>query len=264
MRLQHWRPVLIGLLSLCMVFPGVAGWQTAGAQEATPVVDLNTTMPAQPGGTLPGDPQLQLIKMAGGLADPVNIAAPDDGSGRLFIVERVGRIRVLEPGGTLLEEPFLDLTELVQNDYLEQGLLGLAFHPDYANNGRFYVNFTDYHTNGDTFVMESVVSEDDPNVANREGGRLLLAIDQPYDNHNGGPSNSGRMAISTSAQAMVAWAAILTIHRRTSLRCLARSCVSTSIPRVGWRTAFQPAVRTPRRASCSQTASPTSSARRKG
>ena len=191
MRFQHWRPVLIGFLSLCMVFSGLAGWQTAGAQEATPVVDLNTTMPAQPGGTLPGDPQLQLIKMAGGLADPVNIAAPDDGSGRLFIVERVGRIRVLEPDGTLLEEPFLDLTELVQNDYLEQGLLGLAFHPDYANNGRFYVNFTDYHTNGDTFVMEFVVSEDDPNVANREGGRLLLAIDQPYVNHNGGTIQFG-------------------------------------------------------------------------
>ncbi len=132
-----------------------------------------------------------MIKIAGGLADPVNIASPDDGTGRLFIVERVGRIRILDADGTLLEEPFLDLSELVQNDYLEQGLLGLAFHPDYANNGRFYVNFTDYHTNGDTFVMEFVVSEDDLNIANRAGGRLLLAVDQPYVNHNGGTIHFG-------------------------------------------------------------------------
>ena len=162
-----------------------------GAQQATPVVETSTTPPAQPGGTLPGDPRIQLVKVAEGLADPVNIAAPDDGSGRLFVVERVGRIRIIDQDGNLLPEPFLDLTELVQNDYLEQGLLGLAFHPDYANNGRFFVHFTDYHTNGDNFIMEFRVSEDDPNVAVREGGRLLLAVDQPYVNHNGGTIHFG-------------------------------------------------------------------------
>ncbi|MCA9863151.1 MAG: PQQ-dependent sugar dehydrogenase, partial [Thermomicrobiales bacterium] len=191
MRFQHARTVLGVLLALGMMLPGLASWQGAAAQVATPVVDLNTTLPVQPGGTLPGNPEIQLIKVAGGLADPVNIAAPDDGTGRLFIVERVGRIRILDADGTLLEEPFLDISELVQNDYLEQGLLGLAFHPDYANNGRFYVNFTDYHTNGDTFVMEFVVSDDNPNVANRAGGRLLLAVDQPYVNHNGGTIHFG-------------------------------------------------------------------------
>src|SRR5262245_55912089 len=68
------------------------------AQDAngTPVVDLNTTPPVEPGGTLPGNPQIQLVKVAEGLADPVNVAAPADGSGRLFIVERVGRIRILD------------------------------------------------------------------------------------------------------------------------------------------------------------------------
>jgi glucose/arabinose dehydrogenase len=161
------------------------------AQEATPVVELSVTPPVHPGGTLPGNPQIQLVKVAGGLADPVNVAAPNDGSGRLFVIERVGRIRVIDPDGTLRPDPFLDLTELVQNDYLEQGLLGLAFHPDYATNGLFYVDFTDYHTNGDTFVMEFHVSGDDPNVANRESGKLLLAIDQPYVNHNGGSIHFG-------------------------------------------------------------------------
>ncbi len=147
--------------------------------------------PVQPGGDLSGEPAIELVQVASGLADPVNVAVPDDGTGRVFIVERVGRIRILDSDGELLEEPFLDLTQLVQNDYLEQGLLGLAFHPDYAENGLFYVNFTDYHTNGDTFVMEFKVSDDDPNVANRESGRLLLAIDQPYVNHNGGTIKFG-------------------------------------------------------------------------
>jgi hypothetical protein len=137
-----------------------------------------------PGGTLPANPSIQLVKIADGLADPVNVAAAGDDSGRLFVVERIGRIRVIDRDGNLLDEPFLDLTELVQSDYLEQGILGLAFHPDYKNNGRFYVNFTDFHTNGDTFVMEFRVSEDNPNVADRASGRLLMAFDQPYVNHN--------------------------------------------------------------------------------
>jgi glucose/arabinose dehydrogenase len=175
-----------------MVAGGILGvtWRVE-AQTATPAPDLNVTAPAQPGGTLPGNPEIQLVKVADGLADPVNVAAPNDDSGRVFVVERVGRLRIIDADGNLLPEPFLDLTELVQNDYLEQGLLGLAFHPDYATNGRFFVHFTDYHTNGDNFIMEFTVSDDDPNVANREGGRLLMAVDQPYVNHNGGTIHFG-------------------------------------------------------------------------
>jgi glucose/arabinose dehydrogenase len=184
--------VLFAVLLALTLAGGILGTSLrVQAQEATPVVELSVTPPAQPGGTLPGNPQIQLVKVAGGLADPVNIAAPNDGSGRLFVVERVGRIRIIDQDGNLLPEPFLDLTELVQNDYLEQGLLGLAFHPDYATNGRFFVHFTDYHTNGDNFIMEFPVSDDDPNLANREGGRLLLAVDQPYVNHNGGTIHFG-------------------------------------------------------------------------
>jgi glucose/arabinose dehydrogenase len=107
------------------------------------------------------------------------------------VIERPGFIRIIDKDGNLLPDPFLDLSVLVQSDYLEQGVLGLAFHPDYKNNGRFYVNFTDFHTNGDTFVMEFHVSADDPNVADRDSGRLLLAFDQPYVNHNGGTIKFG-------------------------------------------------------------------------
>lgn len=186
------RILLAALFALTMVVGGLSGaTPSINAQVATPIADLNVTPPARPGGALPDNPEIQLVKIAGGLADPVNIAAPDDDSGRIFVVERIGRVRIIDADGALLPEPFLDLTELVQNDYLEQGLLGLAFHPDYATNGRFYVHFTDYHTNGDNFIMEFTVSEDDPNIANREGGRLLLAVDQPYVNHNGGTIHFG-------------------------------------------------------------------------
>jgi glucose/arabinose dehydrogenase len=108
-----------------------------------------------------------------------------DGSGRIFIVERIGRIRILQDG-QLVETPFLDIQAQVKTDFLEQGLLGAAFHPDFANNGRFFVYYTDYRTNGDSYLVEYRVSDSDPNVADPESARVLLTHDQPYINHNGG------------------------------------------------------------------------------
>ena len=90
------------------------------------------------GGSLPGSPAIELVKVADGLADPVSVASPPDDSGRLFIVERLGRIRVLQDG-KVLEEPFLDLSDDVLSAFLEQGLYDVAFHPGFAENGLFYV-----------------------------------------------------------------------------------------------------------------------------
>jgi glucose/arabinose dehydrogenase/uncharacterized cupredoxin-like copper-binding protein len=157
--------------------------------EATPVAEEEAAPVVTPGGELPGNPAIQLVKVAEGLSDPINVAAPADGSGRLFILERVGRIRILQDG-ELLEEPFLDIKEIVKYDYLEQGLLGLAFHPDYAANGRFFVYYTDWRTNGNTFLVEYHVS-DDPNLADPESARVLLTHDHPYVNHNGGTIHFG-------------------------------------------------------------------------
>ncbi len=157
----------------------------AGAQDTAGPV-------AQPGGDLPGDPAVRLVKVAGSLADPISVAAPNDGSGRLFVVERVGYVRVIDRAGDLLEEPFLDLDQEVKIDFLEQGLLGLAFHPAYAENGLFYVSYSDFTTNGETFVVEYTVSATDPDRADRTSARLVLAITaDPYVSHNAGTIRFG-------------------------------------------------------------------------
>ena len=115
-----------------------------------------------------------------GLQRPVDLQP--DGSGRLFVLEKVGRIRIIE-NDQLLEAPFLDITDRVGSSSNEQGLLGLAFHPQYGENGRFYVNYTDL--NGDTVIARFQVT-DDPNTADPNSEVRLLGIDQPYANHNGG------------------------------------------------------------------------------
>ena len=128
---------------------------------------------------------VRLTRIADGLAKPVALTfAPGDASGRLFVVEKVGRIRILKDGALQAEAtPFLDLTRRVSNGS-EQGLLGLAFHPDFARTRRFYVNFTD--RKGDTRVVEFRVRTDDPDHADPASERELLFVDQPYSNHNGG------------------------------------------------------------------------------
>ena len=128
----------------------------------------------------PSQVRLQLQKVAGGLTQPLFLDAPQ-GDSRLFIVEQPGRIKVVS-GGSLLPVPFLDIADLVGTGG-ERGLLGLAFHPQYAVNGRFYVNYTD--TSGDTQVAEYRAGTD-PNKADRASGRVILTVDQPASNHNGG------------------------------------------------------------------------------
>jgi glucose/arabinose dehydrogenase len=118
--------------------------------------------------------------LVGGLQRPVDLQP--DGSGRLFAVEKVGRIRIIEKD-QLLEAPFLDITDRVGSRSNEQGLLGLAFHPQYGENGRFFVNYTDL--NGDTVIARFHVSED-PNLADPNSEVKLLGVDQPAANHNGG------------------------------------------------------------------------------
>jgi glucose/arabinose dehydrogenase len=132
--------------------------------------------PDPPDGTEP----VTLEMVASGLSFPLYLTAPD-GDSRLFIVEKGGTIRVVT-GGALLPLPFLDISAQVSTGG-EQGLLGLAFHPQYAVNGRFVVHYTD--AAGDTQVSEFRVS-DNPDVADAASEVSILEHDQPFPNHNGG------------------------------------------------------------------------------
>jgi len=126
-----------------------------------------------------GDYEWSLI--VSGLNRPVDIQAAYDGSGRLFILEKTGYIRIYE-NGQLLETPLLDITDRVNDSGNEMGLLGLAFHPDYEQNGYFYVNYTG-SGGGDTFISRFQASG---NSADPNSEMILLRIDQPFPNHNGG------------------------------------------------------------------------------
>ncbi len=128
----------------------------------------------------PPIPDLKLTEVASGFSAPLFLDAPA-GDNRLFVVERGGLIKIVS-GGVVLPTPFLDISDRT-NGQGEQGLLGLAFHPDYAGNGRFFVNHT--NPSGNTIIAEYRVSAD-PNVADPDSRRIVLIVLQPSQNHNGG------------------------------------------------------------------------------
>jgi glucose/arabinose dehydrogenase len=122
---------------------------------------------------------IALQSFATGFSSPVDIAHPANDS-RLFVVQKGGLIRILNSNGTVNASPFLTVSGLSSGS--EQGLLGLAFHPNYAANGTFFINYT--NTAGDTVIAKYTVSAN-PNIANTTA-TILMTIDQPYSNHNGG------------------------------------------------------------------------------
>lgn len=124
---------------------------------------------------------LKLVEVARGFDNPLYVAAPA-GDPRLFVVEQTGKIRIVRDGQTV-PAPFLDVSPLVSSGG-ERGLLSVAFHPRYAANGRFYVDYTDAH--GDTRVVRYTVSAADPDRADPASAQLVLTVAQPYANHNGG------------------------------------------------------------------------------
>ena len=146
---------------------------------------LSVFFSALPGAAQPPT-DLMVEPFAGGVTSPVAMRHAGDGSGRLFVVEQGGIIRLVDSAGTTLTTPFLDISSLVVSGG-EQGLLGLAFHPNYASNGFFYVNYTSPDTPLDkTVIARYSVSAGDPNVANPDSDFTILEIDQTAGNHNGG------------------------------------------------------------------------------
>jgi glucose/arabinose dehydrogenase len=136
-----------------------------------------------PGGSTRAQVHLRLV--ASGFDNPVFVGAPRSEPGKLYVVERPGVIRVLV-NGRLRSQPFLDIRNLVGDSDSEQGLLSVAFHPRYARNHFFYVDYTD--NNGDTRVVQY---RSNGTVAIPSTARQLLFVDQPYSNHNGGQLQFG-------------------------------------------------------------------------
>ncbi len=132
-----------------------------------------------------GTPAIALTPFVSGFSAPIDFQTPDDGSGRIFIVQQSGTIRIIS-GGALLATPFLDISSRVNFDSGEQGLLGLAFHPSYSQNRRFYLDYTrTFNGQMQTVIAEYQLSAD-PNVADPASERILLTFNQPSPNHKGG------------------------------------------------------------------------------
>ena len=125
------------------------------------------------------DVDIELFKE--GFSNPVGIQ--NAGDDRLFIVEQGGQIKILNADATINATPFLNISSIISSGG-ERGLLGLAFHPDYANNGYFFVYYTD--NSGDTQVARYTVDESDPNIADPDSALLIIDVAQPFSNHNGG------------------------------------------------------------------------------
>ncbi len=202
----------LALLGACQpqTLTPVPAPETTQPQAATPAAEAGTATTAAPETTAPAEtateppafePVVALQELASGLAAPVALTAPDDGSGRLFVADQVGLVHIIDANDTLLENPFLDLrTKMVglDDNYDERGLLGLAFHPDYASNGRFFVYYSAPLRSGapagwnhTSVISEFSVSAEDPNRADPNSEQIILQVDQPQSNHNSGAITFG-------------------------------------------------------------------------
>ncbi|MBI5740444.1 MAG: PQQ-dependent sugar dehydrogenase [Nitrospirae bacterium] len=146
----------------------------------------NAPAAARPFPQAAGDtfPQISIALFASGFSRPVHVTHAGDGSGRVFVVEKAGRIRIVR-NGIVQQTPFLDISSRVLSAGGEQGLLSAAFPPGYSGKGYFYVNYSDIAGNGDTVVARYRITAD-PDIADPASEQVVLTVDQPFANHNGG------------------------------------------------------------------------------
>jgi glucose/arabinose dehydrogenase len=178
MKLGKWqRAVLLTMIALLALVLAFAALAITARAQGDPAV------PSRP----PTDDDFQLTEIATGLNRPLYLT--NAGDERLFVLEQGGLIKLIVDG-VVQATPFLDLSSIISPDarqqggYSERGLLGLAFHPDYANNRVFYVHYTDI--NGDTVIARYLTLRDNPNAADPSSAAIVLTQSQPYANHNGG------------------------------------------------------------------------------
>ncbi len=158
--------------------PPTATIQPTATDTATPEP---TPTPADVS-SFPDPEQYAWTEVVSGLTLPIGLTSAGDGSGRLFIIEQPGRI-LIHDGETLLDAPFLDIRDRVSTQGSEQGLLGLAFHPNYEENGTFFISYTDQN---DASVISRFQVSANPDQADGESESKILTIPQPFRNHNGG------------------------------------------------------------------------------
>ena len=158
--------VSVGLTSLVTAASGATNAPAAFARASA-----QTTLPA-----------IALSSPVAGFTQPVSITHAGDGSGRVFVVQQTGQIRIIR-NGALVAAPFLDIAGRLSTGG-ERGLLGLAFPPDYAGKGYFYVNYT--NTAGNTVVARYQRSANNADLADPNSEQIIITIDQPFANHNGG------------------------------------------------------------------------------
>jgi glucose/arabinose dehydrogenase len=177
-----WRPLPPLLAILVLLLAGCGGEDGGGTAASPPPPKSGKA--GQDAGQLPtGDGQGGVrLQKVGDFDQPLYVTQPPGEDRDLFVVEKTGRVQVVRDGRRV-SKPFLDLSAQVSTGG-EQGLLSLAFAPDYRKSGLLYVNYTD--TAGDTRVVEYRRSSSDPLVADPQSAREVLGVDQPYDNHNGG------------------------------------------------------------------------------
>ncbi|GBL18948.1 HHIP-like protein 2 [Anaerolineaceae bacterium] len=188
-----WRGLLLSLavaLAACVAVVPTMPEVVKALRTATPRARATLQPQIRPAATQRGPAtatdlpaiSYQLLPLANGFERPVYLTHAGDGSGRMFVVEQPGRVRTISGGG-LQPDAFLDLSALVNARDNERGLLGLAFHPQYARNGYFFVHYS--ATDGGTVVARYQVSAD-AQRADADSAALVLSQPQPYPNHNGG------------------------------------------------------------------------------
>ena len=173
---------------------------------------------------VPSRIHLGLAEVADGLSSPLGVTSARDGSGRLFVIEQTGAVRIVEDG-SLRAAAFIDISRSVSHGG-EQGLLGLAFHPSYKTNGKLYLSYTDVQ--GTSVIREYRVSAATRTASTAPAAGRSCASSSPTRTTTAATSRSDRTGTCTSASATGAAAVTRATGRRTGTRCSASCCASTS------------------------------------
>jgi glucose/arabinose dehydrogenase len=187
---MHARRRLVpALMAIAVGCSGPTGSPQASTPMPGPSIPPGTSSPSpSTSASLAPLAGTRLEQVVTGLSSPIGITSAGDGSGRLFVNEQDGRIRVVEADGTLREQPFVDLSNRVEAGG-ERGLLGVAFHPKFATNGRVFVH---YSRAGDgATVISELTAAADHETASAESERVIFTLSQPFPNHNGGQIGFG-------------------------------------------------------------------------